>query len=89
MLSEGERRKLTEIESQLGAEDPAFVERFDNRAVPALRSRRRGVVALIVAAVAMAVAGYGLVVASVGTVVVALIAIGVSAGMWVTHRLGP
>jgi hypothetical protein len=89
MLSEAERRKLTEIETQLGAEDPAFVERFANRAKPRLRSRWRGVVALLVVAVAMMVAGYGLIVASIGTVVVALIGIGASAGLWVTHRLGP
>jgi hypothetical protein len=85
MLSETERRKLTEIESQLRIEDPAFAQRFDDRKRPG----RRGLVALLSAAVAVAVAGTGLVVGSVGTVVVALTAIGASAGMWVTHRLRP
>jgi hypothetical protein len=89
MLNEAERRKLSEIESQLGAEDPAFVERFDDRAKPRLGSGWHGRVALLVVAVAMTVAGVGLIVGSVGTVVVALIGIGASAGLWVTHRLGP
>jgi hypothetical protein len=89
MLSEAERRKLSEIESQLGAEDPAFVQRFDGRAKPQVRSGRRGRVALLVVAVAMTVAVVGLIVSSVGIVVVALTGIGAGAGLWVTHRLGP
>jgi hypothetical protein len=87
MLSEAERRKLSEIESQLGAEDPAFVQRFDDRAKPQPGSGRRGRVALAVVAVAMTVACVGLVVGSVGTVVFALSGIGAGAGLWVTHRL--
>jgi hypothetical protein len=86
MLSEAERRKLSEIESQLGAEDPAFMQRFD-RAKPQLGSGWRGRVALLVVAVAMTVAGLGLILHSVGTVVVALTGIGAGAGLWVTHRL--
>jgi hypothetical protein len=86
MLSEAERRKLSEIESQLGAEDPAFVQRFDGRAKP---QRSRGRVAVLIVAVATTVACIGLVVGSVGTVVVALTGIGAGAGLWVTHRLGP
>ena len=89
MLSEAERRKLNEIESQLGAEDPAFVQRFDGRAKTQVRSGRRGRVALLVVAVAMTVAVVGLIVSSVGIVVVALTGIGAGAGLWVTHRLGP
>ncbi len=89
MLSEAERRKLTEIESQLGVEDPAFVQRFDGRAEPPLRSRWRGIVALLVIAVAITVAGVGLVARNVGMVVLALIGIGASAGLWVSHRLRP
>ena len=88
MLSEAERRKLSEIESQLGAEDPAFVQRFDDRAKPQQKSGRSGRVALLVVAVAMTVACVGLIVSSVGTVVVALTGIGAGAGLWVTHRLG-
>jgi DUF3040 family protein len=87
MLSEAERRKLSEIESQLGAEDPAFVQRFDDRAKPRLKSGWSGRVALLVVAVAMTVACVGLIVSSVGTVVVALTGIGAGAGLWVTHRL--
>jgi hypothetical protein len=89
MLSEAERRKLTEIESQLGVEDPAFVQRFDGRAKLPLRSRWRGIVALLVVAVAITVAGVGLVARNVGMVVLALIGIGASAGLWVSHRLRP
>ena len=89
MLSEAEQRKLSEIESQLRAEDPTFVQRFDDRGQPRLRPRWRGLVALLAVAVAVMVAGVGLVVGSVGTVVVAITAIGASAGMWVTHRRRP
>jgi hypothetical protein len=89
MLSEAERRRLTEIESQLGAEDPAFVQRFGDRAEPRPRSRWGGLVTLLAVAVALTVAGIGLIVGSVATVVVALIGIGASAGMWVNHRLRP
>ena len=89
MLSEAERRKLSEIESQLGAEDPAFVQRFDDSAKPQLRSGRGGRVALLVVAVSMTVACVGLVVSSVGIVVVALTGLGAGAGLWVTHRLDP
>jgi hypothetical protein len=87
MLSEAERRKLSEIESYLGAEDPAFVQRFDDRARPQLKSGRRGRVALIVVTVATTVACVGLAVGSVGSVLVALIGFGVGAGLWVMHRL--
>jgi hypothetical protein len=89
MLSEAERRKLSEIESQLGAEDPAFVQRFDGRAGSEQRSGPRGRIALLVVAVAMTVACVGVVVGSVGIIVVALTGIGAGAGLWVTHRLGP
>jgi hypothetical protein len=89
MLSEAERRRLTEIESQLGAEDPAFVQRFGDRAEPQLRSRWRGIVALVVVAIAVTVAGIGLVMGNVGIVVLALIGVGTSAGLWVSHRLRP
>ena len=89
MLSEAERRKLIEIESQLGAEDPAFVQRFDDSAKPQLRSGRGGRVALLVVAVAMTVACVGLILGSVGIIVVALTGIGAGAGLWVTYRRGP
>jgi hypothetical protein len=86
MLSEAERRKLTEIESHLRGEDPAFVQRFRDGGRP--QPGWRGRVALLAGGVAVVVAGFGLVVGSIGTVVVALTAIGASAGMWVNHRCG-
>jgi hypothetical protein len=86
VLSKAELRKLTEIESQLSCEDPVFVERFRDRG--GLRSGWRGRVALSAGGAAVMVAGFGLIVGSVGMVVVALTAVGASAGMWVTHRLG-
>jgi hypothetical protein len=89
MLSEAEQRKLSEIESLLRAGDPTFVQRFDDRGKSRLRPRWRGLVVLLAVAVAVMVAGIALVVGSVGTVVVALIAIGASAGMWVTDRRRP
>ena len=89
MLSEAEQRKLSEIESQLRAEDPTFVQRFGDRGQPRLRPRWRGLVALLAVAVAVMVAGVGLLVGSVGTVVVALTAIGASVGMWVTYSRRP
>ena len=87
MLSEAEQRKLSEIESQLRAEDPTFVQRFNDRGQR--RPRWRGLVALLAVAVAVMVAGVGLLVGSVGTVVVALTAIGASVGMWVTYSRRP
>jgi hypothetical protein len=89
MLSEAERRRLNEIESQLGAEDPAFVRRFADRAEPQSRARWRGIVAVLLVVVATTVAGIGLIMGSIGTVVLALIGIGAGAGLWITHRLGP
>jgi hypothetical protein len=86
MLSEAEQRKLSEIESQLRAEDPSFVLRFGDRGLSWLRRRWCGVLALLAVAAAVVVAGIGLVMGSVGTVVIAITAIGASAGMWVTHR---
>jgi hypothetical protein len=85
MLSEAEQRRLSEIESQLRAEDPSFVLRFGDRGLPWLRRRWCGLLALLAVAVAVIVAGIGLIAGSVGTVVISITAIGVSAGMWVTH----
>ena len=45
MLSEAEQRKLSEIESHLKAEDPTFVQRFNDRGQR--RPRWRGLVALL------------------------------------------
>lgn len=80
MLSEAEQRRLSEIEAQLQADDPAFVKRFDDR-----RRRRRWQrpAALVAALVAAVSAGVGLVVGSVGIVVVAFATIGAGAGAWI------
>ena len=87
MLSEAEQRRLTEIESELQADDPAFVQRFgDQGQQQRLPPRWYGVAALAATVVAVVAAGIGLAVDSVGLVVVALIVIGASAGMWITNR---
>jgi len=86
MLSEAEQRRLTEIESQLRADDPAFVRRFGDQGQQRLPPRWYGVAALAATMVAVVAAGIGLAVDSVGLVVVALIVIGASAGMWITSR---
>ena len=86
MLSEAEQRRLTEIESELQADDPAFVQRFGDQGQQRLPPRWYGVAALAATVVAVVAAGIGLAVDSVGLVVVALIVIGASAGMWITNR---
>jgi hypothetical protein len=86
MLSEAEQRRLTEIESHLQADDPAFVQRFGDQGQQRLPPRWYGVAALAVMVVALMAAGLGLAVDSVGLVVVALIVFGASAGMWITNR---
>jgi Protein of unknown function (DUF3040) len=86
MLSEAEQRRLTEIESQLQADDPAFVRWFGDQGQQRLPPSWYGVAALAATMVAVVAAGIGLAVDSVGLVVIALIVIGASAGMWITNR---
>jgi Protein of unknown function (DUF3040) len=81
-LSDGERRRLTEIELSLRAEDPDFVQRFERRR---LRRRRRFLAPLAVG-LAMIVVVLALVRGSVGVAVVGLLAAGVAGGLWVTRR---
>src|SRR5690348_3618669 len=50
MLSDGEQRRLADIESALRADDPRFVHRLESR-----RPRRRTVLAVIALVVAMTV----------------------------------
>ncbi|WP_297600661.1 DUF3040 domain-containing protein [Mycobacterium sp.] len=83
MLSDAEHRKLNEIEAQLRNEDPVFVHRFDDGRRRSRWHRWTATFALVVASV---VACLGLVFGSVGTVVAALIALGASAGVWITGR---
>jgi hypothetical protein len=86
MLSDAEQHRLTQIESHLRSEDPAFVQRFDGRARPRLRPGRRNLLALVAVIVAVTVVGVGLYVSSVPTVVVALTALGGVVGLWITGR---
>lgn len=83
MLSDAEQRRLSEIEAKLRNDDPVFVQRFDNGPRRPRWHRWAATTALVVAS---AVTCLGLVLGSVGTVVVALIALGASAGIWITDR---
>ncbi|HEV8567230.1 MAG TPA: DUF3040 domain-containing protein [Actinoplanes sp.] len=83
-LSDAERRRLTEIESSLRAEDPDFVQRFERRR---LRRRRwRNILAPMALGVAVVVIVLALVRGSVGGAVIGLLAAGAAAGLWVTRR---
>ena len=87
MLSDAEQRRLTEIESQLRTDDPAFVRRF----LEARQHRRpgpgwRAVLALLGVGVAVAVAGFGLVLGNAVAAVVGLAAIGAGTTMWIHGR---
>jgi hypothetical protein len=81
-LSDGERRRLTEIESSLRAEDPDFVLRFERRR----RRRLRNVLAPFGLFVAVMVTILALARGSVGAAVIGLLAAGVAGGLWVTRR---
>jgi hypothetical protein len=86
MLSDAEQRRLTELESQLRTDDPAFVQRFDDELQRRPRHRWRGLAALLGLNVAMTVAGFGLILGNVGTVIVGLTAIGAGTIMWIRRR---
>ena len=86
MLSDREQRRLTQIESQLKADDPAFVQRFDDRGRRRVRLGRRDRVALVAVVAAVTVVGIALFVGSVVIAVVALTAIGAIVGLWLTNR---
>jgi uncharacterized membrane protein HdeD (DUF308 family) len=85
MLSDAEQRRLTELELQLRTDDPAFVQRFDER-----RHRPhhnwRGLAALLALSVAVTVAGFGLVLGDVGAVIVGLMALVAGITMWIRRR---
>ncbi len=86
MLSESERQKLTEIESLLQSEDPAFVGRF-NRDRPSLPRRPVRGLALILAVVAAAVcaAVIGQLSGGVAIAVVGWTVAGASVAVWLSH----
>ena len=84
-LSDAERRRLAEIESSLRAEDPDFVQHFEQRR---LRRRRhwRNVLAPLAVCAAVIVIILGLARGSVGAAIVGLVAAGAAAGLWATRR---
>jgi hypothetical protein len=86
MLSDAERRRLTEIENDLRLADPEFAERLGR--VP-LRCPRewRGMTArgwLVAAALVM---GLAVLMRSPGMALIALSVAGVSGAMWLTHEI--
>ena len=83
MLSDAERRRLTEIERGLRSADPEFVERFSHRVQRDAQEGRNMTARnwLIAAALIM---GLALLMASVAMAVIALGVSAVSAGWWLT-----
>jgi hypothetical protein len=88
MLSEAEQRRLTAIEAQLRADDPAFAQRLGGSEQRRQRSRWRGPARLLATVVAAAGAVTGLMAQSVGLVIVCLIVIGVGVGTWISDLRG-
>ncbi len=84
-LSNGERRRLAEIESSLRADDLEFVQRFERRQLRRRRNRRTAV-ALLAISVAVIVIVVALARGNVGAAVVGLIPLGGSVGLWVIRR---
>jgi hypothetical protein len=82
-LSDDERRRLTEIESLLRANDPDFVHRFERRR---RRRNRRNALTLLAISLAMIVVVVALARGSVAAAVFGLISVGVIAGLWVSRR---
>jgi H+/Cl- antiporter ClcA len=85
MLSEAEQRRLSEIEAQLRADDPTFVQDFDGRWQRRPRPGRLMLLAVIVTA---ATVGIGMVAGSAG-IAVAVATTCASAGVWITHGQRP
>jgi Protein of unknown function (DUF3040) len=81
MLSDGEQRRLADIESGLRAGDPQFVHRLESG-----HPRRRTLLAILVLVVAVAGTVVALVVGSVPLAVFGVVAAGGAVGVWVTHR---
>ena len=86
MLSDAEQRRLSEIEAELRADDPVFVDGFENREHGGPRSVWRQLAILVGGVLAVLVCGVGLAFGSVGAVVVALTALGAAVGLWVVQR---
>ena len=87
MLSEGDRRRLAEIELSLVADDPGFVDRFERRRRDPRRRRHTlyAVLALVVCVVAVGVAlGYH----NVAGAVIGLVALATTVGLWLNRHVG-
>jgi hypothetical protein len=86
VLSDSEQQRLTEIESGLRLDDPAFVQQFGNRG--RRRSERwwRTGAALLGLSIAVTLAGFGLVLSNAGIAVAGLTAVGVGVALWITRR---
>jgi Protein of unknown function (DUF3040) len=81
-LSDAERRRLTEIESSMRAEDPDFVQRFERRRL----RRRRRLLAPMAIGLAVFVIVLALVRGNVAVAVIGVLAAGAAGGLWVTRR---
>jgi type VI protein secretion system component VasF len=84
-LSDAERRRLAEIESSLRADDPDFVQHFEQRRLRR-RRYRRNIVAPMAVSAAVIVIVVALARGSLGAAVLGLIAAGAAAGLWATRR---
>jgi Protein of unknown function (DUF3040) len=89
MLSDADKQRLTEIETQLRADDPGFVDGFDQRVRAGVRPGWRQLAAVSGGVVAALVCGAGLAFGNVGTVVIALSAAGATVGLWVAQCRRP
>jgi hypothetical protein len=86
MLSEGDRRRLAEIELSLVADDPGFVNRFERRRDP--RRRRHTVYTILALVVCVVVVGVALGYHNVAGAVIGLVALATTVGLWLNHHAG-
>jgi len=83
MLSDSERRRLSEIESWLREHDPVFVQRFDSPS----RARSRAVFWMMLLLAATVIV-YGLAAGNVPSMVGGLVGVGatIGSGLWIRRR---
>jgi Protein of unknown function (DUF3040) len=86
MLSEGDRRRLAEIELSLVADDPGFVDRFQRRRDP--RRRRHTMAAIVVLVVCVVGVGVALGYHNVAGAVIGLVALATTVGLWLNGHAG-
>jgi Protein of unknown function (DUF3040) len=84
-LDDGEQRRLAEIESSLRADDPDFVQRFEQGRLRR-KSCGRSTLVLLAVSVAVVVIVVALVYGSVGDAVVGLFAEGTAVGLWASRH---